>query len=64
MLDQFRQQYPGVEAAIHEHDSQILVKQLAAGEPDIGLVALSLKEHRDAELPVIWDEVLLVASLR
>ena len=41
VLDQFRRQYPGVEAVIHEHDSQVLVKKLAAGELDMGLVALS-----------------------
>ncbi len=62
VLDQFRRQYPGVEAVIHEHDSQVLVKKLAAGELDMGLVALSPEEHPDPDQAVMRDEVLLVAS--
>lgn len=61
VLSQFRRQYPGVEVIIHEFDSHDLVKKMATGDLDLGLVALNSGEHPEEELTVMQDEVLLVA---
>lgn len=62
VLDQFQRKYPGVEVVIHEHDTQVLLKKVTAGELDICLVALDADQHPLANQAVMRDEVVLVAS--
>ena len=62
VLDQFQRKYPGVEVVIHEHDTQILLKKVTAGELDICLVALSADQRPLTDQSVMRDEVVLVAS--
>lgn len=62
VLKRFREQYPGVEVIIHEHDSYKLRELLANGRLDMALLALNhgiLAKERSA---VMREEVYIVAN--
>ncbi len=60
IIKRFRKEYPNVELIIHEHDSYVLQRKIAAGEMDMALVALRAGQKKPDDIPVMKDEVLLV----
>ncbi len=61
VLRRFSSEYPDVEVVIHEHDSFLLRRKMALGEMDLALVALQPGETEPENIPVMQDEVYLVA---
>lgn len=61
VLKRFQKEYPNVELVIHEHDSMVLQRKIDAGELDMALVALRAGQKRPEDIPVMQDEVFLVA---
>lgn len=62
ILNRFQREYPNVELVIHEHDSMVLQRKITAGELDVALVALRAGQKRPQDIPVMQDEVYLVAN--
>lgn len=62
ILNRFQREYPNVELVIHEHDSLVLQRKIAAGELDVAMVALRAGQKRPQDIPVMQDEVFLVAN--
>ncbi len=62
VLRRFREEFPNVEVIIHEHDTVILQKKMAAGEFDLALIALREDEEHPKDAPVMQDEVCVVAN--
>lgn len=58
----FRQEAPTVDVVLHEHDSIILRRKIAAGELDLALVAIPDDEWAQQGKLLTRDEVLLVAN--
>lgn len=61
VLSRFKEQYPGIEVIIHEHDSYRLRDMLAAGNLDIALVAVNRSLTGGAHSSIMRDEVYIVA---
>ncbi|MCC8075470.1 MAG: LysR family transcriptional regulator [Clostridiales bacterium] len=62
VLRRFSLEYPDVEVVIHEHDSIYLQRKMSLGELDMALIALQPGETEPEDIPVMQDEVYLVAS--
>lgn len=62
VLQLFRQEVPNVEVILHEHDSSVLQRRIAAGELDMALVAMPSEEWDGRGRLLMKDEVLLAAS--
>lgn len=62
VLKRFRADYPLIDVIIHEHNSNILTRKIAAGELDLALVALPRGEKPPASETVLRDEVVLVVN--
>lgn len=62
ILNRFQREYPNVELIIHEHDSVVLQRKITAGELDVAMVALRAGQKRPQDIPVMQDEVYLVAN--
>lgn len=58
----FRQEAPTVDVVLHEHDSIVLQRKIAAGELDLALVAYREDQWAGQGKFLMKDEVLLVAS--
>lgn len=61
VLRQFREQYPGVEVVIHEHDSYKLRELLENGRLDMALLALHRNLPAREHAAVMQEEVYIVA---
>ena len=62
VLKRFRAEYPLVKVVIHEHNTNILNRKIAAGELDLALVALRQDEVPEDAEAVLQDEVCLVVN--
>ena len=62
IIKRFRNEYPDIELILHEHDSLVLQRKIAAGEMDMALVALRAGQKSPEDIPVMQDEVLLVIN--
>ena len=58
----FRQEAPTVDVILHEHDSIVLQRKIAAGELDLALVAFREDQWAQQGKFLMKDEVLLVAN--
>ncbi|MCI6956256.1 MAG: LysR family transcriptional regulator [Candidatus Faecousia sp.] len=58
----FRQEVPTVDVVLHEHDSIVLQRKIAAGELDMALVAFREDQWEEQGKLLMKDEVLLVAN--
>ena len=58
----FRQEAPTVDVLLHEHDSIVLQRKVAAGELDLALVAYREDQWANQGKLLMKDEVLLVAN--
>lgn len=58
----FRNETPTVDVILHEHDSIVLQRKIAAGELDLALVAFREDQWRMQGKLLMRDEVLLVAN--
>lgn len=58
----FRQEAPTVDVVLHEHDSIVLQRKVAAGELDMALVAFREDQWAHQGKFLMKDEVLLVAN--
>lgn len=61
VLQQYRQEAPGVEVVLHEYDSLQLQSRIAAGKLDAALIAVPPGETVEGQ-HLMRDEVVLVAS--
>ena len=62
VLKRFRAEYPLIDVIIHEHNTNILTRKIAAGELDLALVALPPGEKPSHSETVLKDEVVLVEN--
>lgn len=62
VLKRFRAEYPLIDVIIHEHNTNILTRKIAAGELDLALVALPPGEKPPHSETVLKDEVVLVVN--
>ncbi|MBR4657376.1 MAG: LysR family transcriptional regulator [Oscillospiraceae bacterium] len=62
VLKRFRAEYPLIDVIIHEHNTNILTRKIAAGELDLALVALPPGEKPSHSETVLKDEVVLVVN--
>ena len=62
VLKRFHAEYPLVDVVIHEHNTNILNRKIAAGELDLALVALRPEETPEQAQTVLRDEVCLVVN--
>ncbi|MGI5977584.1 MAG: LysR family transcriptional regulator [Candidatus Limivicinus sp.] len=62
VLRQFKAEYPAADVILHEHDSSLLQKRIAAGQLDLALVAFRQDQTPKNVKFLMQDEVLLVAS--
>lgn len=58
----FRQEVPTVDVVLHEYDSIVLQRKIAAGELDMALVAFREDQWEEQGKLLMKDEVLLVAN--
>lgn len=58
----FREEAPTVDVVLHEHDSIVLQRKIAAGELDLALVAFREDQWAQQGKLLMKDEVLLVAN--
>lgn len=58
----FRSEAPTVDVILHEHDSIVLQRKIAAGELDLALVAFREDQWEQQGKLLMKDEVLLVAN--
>lgn len=61
-MDLFRKEAPTVDVILHEHDSIVLQRKVAAGELDLALVAIREDQWEGQGKLLMKDEVLLVAN--
>lgn len=61
-MDLFRKEAPTVDVVLHEHDSIVLQRKIAAGELDLALAAFREDQWADQGKLLTKDEVLLVAN--
>ncbi|MBR6119337.1 MAG: LysR family transcriptional regulator [Oscillospiraceae bacterium] len=62
VLQRFRGEYPLVDVVIHEHNTNVLNRKIAAGELDLALIALRPGETPAEQEAVLRDEVCLVVN--
>lgn len=62
VLKRFRGEYPLVDVVIHEHNTNVLKRRIAAGELDLALIALRPDEAPEDAEAVLRDEVVLVVN--
>ena len=62
VLKRFRTEYPLVDVVIHEHNTNVLNRRVAAGELDLALIALRPGEAPENLEAVLRDEVCLVVN--
>ena len=62
VLKRFRGEYPLVDVVIHEHNTNVLKRRIAAGELDLALIALRPDETPEDTEAVLQDEVCLVVN--
>ena len=62
VLKRFRGEYPLVDVVIHEHNTNVLKRRIAAGELDLALIALRPDETPEDAEAVLRDEVVLVVN--
>ena len=62
VLKRFRAEYPLVDVIIHEHNTNVLSRKIAAGELDLALVALPPGVKPPDSETVLRDEVVLVVN--
>jgi DNA-binding transcriptional LysR family regulator len=62
LLKQFRRLHPGIEVKVTAGAASRLIRQLRTGSADLGLLTLPVEDTSLASVPVMREELLLVAA--